>query len=399
MPNVVQFHLGYRPSAQLGESYSLVPIASLSKSILQFAVYAFSALTVLQALIGRTHYRKWFLVYLAPWVALSLSSLLATQSFTATSLVYVAMGLGIANHEDKMALLRALGGLTALLAMVSLVMVATTPNALMSQAHLADAKALVGTSLLNGPFSHPNTLGQTLAIGFPFVLMIKRRWMRILGVASVALALVWASSRTSILAVVIAVVVGLGWVAVKQLGRFEKVAVGLPLLTVYALIVPVAIVLVGIAGPDSFSNRGVIWETSLNLWADRPVWGWGSDVYGSLSQSMRNIGVLAFHGHNMLVNALAVGGLVSAAALLVLYVVIIRKSWVQGYREHNIAVSMFAVVFISIGWFEVPTTFYTLGATSWVAWAAVGLVLALPRALSVPGGPDLLPATLDGRRT
>jgi hypothetical protein len=379
VPNLIQYHLGFRPSAQLYAEVSMSPIASLVKNFLQYATYAASVVTIVHAVIGRSRgSNRWLIIYLLPWAALALASVLSTQTFTLSSLIYVAMGFGIANHTDRMSLLRLLGTLTAAVAAISLAMVATTPNALTSQATVVDAKALIGSSLLNGPFPHPNTLGQTLALGFPFVFLIEQPRARVTSLALVLIALVWTASRTSLLAVGISIGVGVLWLAVKKLAQYEKLLPGLPLLAVYGLAVPVTALFVGVAHETSFSNRGIIWQTSLRLWAERPLTGWGADIYGTLSRGLNNIGALAFHGHNMFINTLAIAGTLGGIALLILYVAMLSKSWKISNTGHPLGVAMFPIVFVCLGWFEAPTTFYSLGATSWIAWTAVGTFIALP---------------------
>lgn len=378
VPGYLQLQFGIRPGAGLGNVEVTTPSATLAKGALLYLVYALSAAAVLGSIVRRVRSQAWLLIYLAPWLALTISSFAATRSFTVTSLIYLAIGTAVLDHPDKMRLLKAVGVLTAWVAAISILMTFTTSNAVFSQAQVPDAKAIIGSTLLNGPFYHPNTLGLVLALGFPWAFLIQRRAWRRFSLVLILFALVWSASRTSLLAVMVGLVVAGLWLLFRRVSRQTGLLVGLPLIALYVAVIPIGAILVATARPDSFSARGVIWDASLALFREKPVLGWGSDIYVSIEQTRSAIGSLAFHGHNMFVNTLTVAGIVGVVALVLLYFKILAKSWRFGNSGADITLAMWPVVFICLGWLEVPTTFYTFGYTSWVVWVPLAVILSLP---------------------
>ncbi|MEB0001590.1 O-antigen ligase family protein [Cryobacterium sp. RTC2.1] len=381
IPGFLQLQLGIRPGDTLGSASVTTPLSTLSKDLLLYVVYGLSAIAVLGSVIRRTRSGAWLLVYLAPWLALAIASFAATRSFTITSLIYLAIGLAVLDHADKIRILRVVGVLTAWVSVLSILMTLTTSQAFTSQALVPDSKAIIGSTLLNGPFYHPNTLGTVLALGFPFAFLIKRTGWRRLSLVVIAFALVWTASRTSILAVAVGLAAAGLWVAIRRLGDGSRLLLGLPQLLVYVAVIPVGVFLVATSNAKSFSARGIIWEESLALWKSRPFLGWGSDIYISISETRSAIAGLAFHGHNMWVNTLTVAGIVGAAALALVYISILVKSWRFGNIKPtttSLTLAMWPIVFICLGWLEVPTTFFTFGYTSWAAWVPLAVVLAIP---------------------
>ena len=77
--------------------------------------------------------------------------------------------------------------------------------------------------------------------------------------------------------------------------------------------------------PRSIGNRFEVWRGSLQLFAERPLWGWGAPGYDAAMTRLAATGVIheraahPVHAHNQLIDALAKKGLIGAVVLLAVY--------------------------------------------------------------------------------
>ncbi|MDQ0258615.1 O-antigen ligase [Sinomonas atrocyanea] len=350
------------------------PLAASLTSGLQWGVIGIVALLAIRSL-PMVRLGLWFWVFVAPWAVISLATLAVEHRFSYTSILYPLIGLVAGTLKEPRTALRTIGILTALLAGFSIVLGTVMPESGMFPINADNEKSFIGDQLLVGPLTHPNTLGETLAMGFPFISLIRGRPARFVGYGVTLFALFWCGSRTAMLAVGLGIVVALCWMLIRTYGTRAYFS---PLVqfTIYSGVVVVGPVLVssGLDDAYSFSGRGEIWAGSLEQWAEHPWIGNGAQVYSDLAKVANQVGIGAFHGHNMYVNALTTSGILGAAVLTILYGVLLMRSWKLG--PYAIGLAVWGIVFIADGWLEVPSDLFTLGTLTWVVWVPLAVMLS-----------------------
>jgi O-antigen ligase len=356
-------------------------LASTLGTLLQYAVIG----TVAVLAINAVRYLQpswWFAVFLLPWVTMSIATVYMEGRFSYTSIIYPLVGIVAGSLREPLVALRTVGTLTSSLALFSIGLGLLKPTAGLFPVSAQNDKSIIGDKLLVGPLYHPNTLGETLALGLPFVSLIRSTALRRMSYGLVGFALVWTASRTAIIAAVLGAVVVVAWMFVRKY-RQGSMFSPLVLLVIYgsAVFVGPAVVTYGLGDVSSLSGRGQIWQGSLEQWAESPLIGKGVHVYAELAKMWNNVGFGAFHGHNMYVTFLITSGVLGAAALTIVYASILFQSWKLG-RAAIIGPAAWTIIFIADGWMEVPSDLFTLGTLSWLAWLPLAVTLAgsLPNA-------------------
>lgn len=351
------------------------PLASMAGSILQ---YALIGLVAILALKGLSRFRGgwWLVVFVLPWVIMTIATAYGEHKFSYTSLIYPLVGLVAGSLKDPTAALRTAGKLTSLLAAGSIALGVFLPKAGLFPISADNDKSVIGDKLLAGPLFHPNTLGEALALGLPLVSLIKSKFWRLTSYALVLFALVWSGSRTAMIAAGVCIVAAACWSLIR---KYQKGSMFSPLVLmgIYSGIVFIGpyIVSTGLGDVASYSGRGQIWQGSLDLWSAKPLIGYGVHIYTNLATIGNDVGQGAFHGHNMFVTFLITSGVLGAAALAIVYFAILRRSWVLG-RAAIIGPAVWSVAFIVDGWMEVPSDLFTPGTLSWIVWLPLAVTLS-----------------------
>lgn len=287
-------------------------LTALATDVLTAALLGFCLLVVLDAL--RRNPRRDLLglvLLLAPWLWVEVRSFTLDRGLAVADLVYPAVVVAVWLLRPGLRHLRLLGYLAGAVALVSVAIGVLLPDAGVFRASdgsvIAEEKAILPLGVLVGVFTHGNTLGQFLIMGFPLVALVPRRGLRAVLLAVSAFALLWSAARSTIAgAVALALVVAV-----------------LSLLPVARRTVPYRLVLWGAFGlvavlpfvttaPLAFTGRGAIWTRSLALWRDHPWVGNGSDFYSRIAQTSADLGGTVYHGHNEMVQLLVTGGVVLA---------------------------------------------------------------------------------------
>ncbi len=246
-----------------------------------------------------------------------------------------------------------IGHLTGASALLALAMGALLPAAgiyRLASGDLVDPdKTLVPLGLLVGPFSDSNNLAQVLVLGTPALLLVRRRGVALAWLAVVVLALVWSSSRSSLLAFAAAGAVAAVLAAARRPGARSVLAgLGGALALAVLAALPLATVAAATSGAArataadvAFTNRGYVWRLSLQTFAEHPLVGMGTDWYGRVAGYANPLGGFAYHGHNGLVQSLVTTGLLGTAALTVLVLVALVRA--SGWAASPGAGSLFPV--------------------------------------------------------
>ncbi|MCM6761085.1 hypothetical protein NB037_01520 [Rathayibacter sp. ZW T2_19] len=278
--------------------------------------------------------------------------------------------------------LQVLGWVTGFVALFSLGFGLVSDKAFMLQTVFLEqsSKALIGDRLLAGPFAQMNVLGLSMAAGLPFVFLIERRRIRFVLVAATVAALVLSASRTSIIAVLFVVTAALTTVAFRTVASRRLVLVGF-----FAVTLGVQVLLPLLTtDPEAFTSRGDIWIRSIERWPLSPVFGFGTGAYAPGSVLAGLLGYASWHGHNVFISAITMGGLILLGAIIVLFV----AAWSRAMAlvPESIVPAVGLITITSIGWAEVSFRLDDFDGPSWVTWMAVlvPLILRSPEVAAEP---------------
>lgn len=328
-----------RQSPALGVDPGRSAGAEMAYTAIIRAIIAVSLFLIISALTSRQPIRlRSITLLLAPWVTLNGSYVIQGGTNKETLLfpfVVLAFALNARNLRKVYALLRSLLYITAL---SSLVLGIMTPSLYLSDPskEVGNEKAIVGSLLLNGLFPTSNQLGVTLGIGIPLIVMTSKRKTKWIGVSILLLAMAWASSRTSLAATaVVLLVMAFGARGGERTVRsvIRPAVVGLCLLAVVTPFV--------FRDPKDFNGRVAIWRTSLDfVTGGHLLDGGGAMIFREVSPVTTSIGAITSTGHNIFVTVLTVGGLIALAAVAALWTTYLATS------IHNFSIDRYPVIFL-----------------------------------------------------
>lgn len=330
---------------------------------------------------------------LAPWMIAMLSSAESGSNIPFNALALPAVAFALWRLNAKLQDLTAVAWLTGCTAAIALVMGLLAPTRGLlhgSSGYVSTAdKAIIGDTLLAGPFNHSNQLGVILALGLPAILLLHRRSDRFWIFAVTVLALAWSASRGSLLAV------GVFLVACWWVTRFKNASPRR--FWSFVVVVPslAAVAYVPLVTDDlsAFSDRGQIWAASMAAWAESPSSGNGYAWYSEIAKVANDLTAVAFNGHNLFVHALATGGVLLLVALVLLCWRLVSVSIAEA-GVGNIFPLAYTVCFGVLAILEVPTRFRDVDPQSWVAVLPV-VIIAMWKRVAPPestrrGGAALL---------
>jgi hypothetical protein len=277
------------------------------------------------------------LLMVLPWVYLVVRDLQDGDMPTITALAYVLVIAALWLLRPRVEELGWLGVLVGVAAVLSVGLALALPAKgifFTSAGAIVEAdKATLPIGIVVGFFTHGNTLGQFLALGLPFVAMVRRRGLRIVLLAFTVFALVGSASRAAILASVMAAVVA---AALGPMGPRLRRGLG-PVMALVPLCAVVAVPLLT-ADPRAFSNRGFIWSVSLEWWHGSPLFGLASDYYAEVGRTSERVASTVFNGHNLFVHLAVTGGVVLLALVAVQFVTLAVRAGRVAANGHRIGV-------------------------------------------------------------
>lgn len=357
-------------------SVALTPLGSMIRTNIPYAFYAVAFVIVMSnfsRLKGRG--MRGLTPSLLGILLLYIANATTTQNVTAT-FTFLGLVTMIAVTVWSIGLepgdLVVLGRFGFGIAAISLIMAATTDKAWTDAG--ADSKGILTDATLAGFFPQMNGLGMSLAVTLPFVFMFKRRWVRVLGFLVVVLALVLAASRTALIAAGVGLLVGIVLYFTPRAVRVFWGAVAAILIVVASIAVPVT------APPGAFTGRGDIWRASLALIPEAPIWGHGPIAFAKGGEVTRLIGVAHWHGHNMWITFMVIGGVVALFALALFWIPALRTS-LQIARDGNLVPVMAVMALLSLGIAEVqirPSEFDGVAWASWLILFAIATLVTKP---------------------
>lgn len=357
---------------------------------LSYGLVALVALFILIVLVRRRTGASFplgaVLMALLPWVAVQASSIFTGSGQPVNSIVYPLVVLcfaGLAIRIENLSVLAYLGGALALLS-IALGVVAPSIGLMtgVSGVQTQAEKAIIGSTLLAGVFGHSNTLGITIAMAFPALLLVRRKPHAVIAGGLMLFALAWSGSRTALLAVGFSILV----VGISMLLKRLAAATWSVIALVGALSV-IAILPLTNTDVAAFSYRGQIWQGSFEQFARTPVFGGGYGWYGYIAQYNNDLLDIAFHGHNLLVNTLATGGIALLLVLIVFMTALIRAAVRFVMRGQFFPLALLMVYFV-LCTLEVVTRFRDVDAPFWVTLVPLAAIIIADAFVSAAPGPS-----------
>lgn len=346
----------------LENTTSSVVLTSFSESLrepLLILVVAVCALILAKNVVQAFRRRPEGLVLLAfPVLMLVGLDVVQGAAPNASAFLVLMVGATIWSIGPRVNDLRMFGTIGFFVALISLAMAVVYPDAW----QIDEEKGMLGEAVLAGPFSQMNILGMVLAVLLPFVTLFQSRLMRWGAGLAIALTLVLASSRTSLLAGGIALF-GMLMIRVTKGHRARK-----------RMLILSVIVVVGVAtwlpffttDRQVFTNRGAIWINAREFLADSIVVGHGLDTFrfdGPLFQLTHS---LAAHGHNLVLHYLSVAGLFGGIALVLMLIPALRSSLRAAVISTAPAGGLLAILGLGIA--EVSLRIETFDGPAWATW-------------------------------
>lgn len=345
LPRIIQSLTAPKVRAAVGEiSAGYTRPAQLSKDVLTLVVLA----VCVAVLVGALRYRRSarvgpLAIALAPWLYLMVRDAYVGSGFLIAELLYPAIVLAIWSLHPPFDSLRTLGVLIGVTAIGCMLMGVLWPDAAIFRSSIgefiSEDKQILPWGMLEGYLTQPNNLGQTLAVGLPAVFLVRPRLLRVALIGATGFALLWTASRSSLYAIGIAAVVAV--VLVMSRPVRAQVAV----LCVAAAACVVAMLPMVTRDPSAFTDRGYIWNISLEAWHASPWVGNGGNWYEQIASTAANVGSTVFHGHNQFVQLLVTGGLVLVCLVVWQYALVARRAARVAGRTGILFTTYLAVLF------------------------------------------------------
>ncbi len=327
LPRLIQSVTAPKYASSVGvETPPLSALAALSSTVLALALAGLCLLIVLDiAKDSRPGRLGGLAVMLAPWIYLSMRDIFVDNQPDRASIMYPLVVGTLWLLRPRIEVLRYLGYVVGAAAAISIALALVLPSkGLLTSSSgglITESKAIIPSGILVGFLTHGNSLGQFLALGLPFVAVVPHRRLRWLLLAITAYALLWTAARSMLGAVVIGIVAVAVTAAMDRASR-RWVA---PVVTLVPFVAGGVLPFL-VTNPSAFTNRGLIWATSLDWWHRSPVTGLGSDWYARVGQTSERLAASVFNGHNQLVHLLVTGGILLAVMVALLLVVAAVRS-------------------------------------------------------------------------
>jgi O-antigen ligase len=314
----------------------------------------------------------------APWCALQAATIVSggTPSLVTAALPAVVLAIWAMQVPPETLALN--GHIAAAISTGSVLMALVAPDlALMETAAGPDEKAIIGNQLLAGPYSHSNILGMALVLSLPSFLLVSGSRLRRAEVAVVFVALIWSSSRTSIVAGLLL----LGLLIAFRLSRFDTASVtgrrhsAVIATTTACVIIPLLAALPLLTKElAAFSYRGAIWSACFHYWQQQKFLGYGPGFFRTIAPFDAEFGVGGFHGHNMFIQLLVTGGVVSVCLALALLLMLTSRA-LRALRLGEPYAVLWLLPFLLVCCLEVPTDLLSPSPLMSVVWAPAAIVL------------------------
>lgn len=321
--------------------------------------------------------------FLAPLVELTFSDYLNSDSpDLVSSAAYLTCAVGLWLTRPSLRSGWIIAVLTAGLSLFSITLaVSGSARGVVADTGVQEGAGLTPfPNLLAGPFLQANLLGLALAIGFPFIWLVRRLAVRVVLMGVVLVALVWTASQTA----EVTVVAGLAVVAARRLsGDRHRPGLSVKIVALIGVALLVATPFL-VSDPNAFTGRGKIWMAALGHVPESLWFGHGTDWFSVYVKQVNDIGRFGFHGHNLLVHTLVTGGVVGVIAVTLLFYsgwVAASRAWMSTYVPVAFVVSCFYLYWLE-GSLRLPR------GDAAILWLPLALVVFSMEGDEHSGSPD-----------
>jgi O-antigen ligase len=307
------------------------------------------------------------------WTVCAVSGFTHGDAINFNSLVFPAVIVALVGAMDVRSALKSVAGATTFVATMSLTVATFRPD----WVYLSVSKSpgVVPELYLAGPFPHPNTLAQALALSIPLSASLFRlRW----AVATTGLllyALVLTGSRTALAAAVLALALALA----QRSGSLRRHARRLAAAASCMILVLTPWVVTE-AGPTAFNTRGTIWAASVDYVSDDWILGLGPGFYDRIALYNNLLTSGAAHAHNQLLHFLITGGIILVVLAVWIIGTGVRSAAQWRHQDEGVSAALLAffVALLLVSVLEVPLSLFSLQSLSYVTW--IPLLAALTSA-------------------
>lgn len=310
---------------------------------------------------------------LAPW-ALATASVLLTGSRT-PNLMWLAVPaviVALIIAQPNIQILKILGGVTIGLAALTMTIGLANPEfaSFLPHGQIGEQfdKAIFQT-LLSWPFIHPNQLGMALVLGAPFVLYLRPPWIKAIGLAIITGATLWASSRSALYAGIVFLAAAILLWALRPPARAAVIR-----WTAIALIGAIITLPLLTTDPEAFTQRGQIWQASLQRISQAPLLGHGHFWYPDTGRFAPDLFWDATHGHNLMIHTLLTAGIAGLAVTGWLLVRLIRAINTHA-RAGDIIPGLYTLTWLTISTIEATNNAYAINPTWYFTLLPLTIIL------------------------
>lgn len=286
--------------------------------------------------------------------------------FSLQALLFPITILGLLISAELNQMLRTISLAAVAIIVICVWMMVTKENlAFYNIGTFVEEKAIIGSRLLTGPFSHPNSLAAIMLIISPAILSLSLKF-RIPLLLSSFVIIVLSGSRTSIYSFIL-------WIFILILPvslRTTKTILFLGTITSFILMLVTPFV---IGSSNIFSNRGDIWIESRDYIFREPFFGYGADFYANeLSRNsifMRS----AITGHNLMIDLAIKYGFVGLFLLIIFFTISTFR--VYSGTDFLIIQGSYLFLFAVSGITETHLNFTSMGEVGFFFWVIFPIVI------------------------
>lgn len=378
VPSLINAVVVGRQYAGLADNIIVSPAAALSSTALQYLSILLMGVALLDAIASRAPIELGrVLLAVVPWASIYLVDYFTSGGVPWQAWIYPpAMAvLSVANLPAH-SVYKLIRNMTLFIAVLSIVLALLPgqPGMMPATFHGGNEKAIIGDSILAGPFGHSNQLGLNMALGLPFAAWTLRGFRRVAAFGLIALVLLWSASRTSIYVAVAVLVITIATLWVRR-----GTSRALVFVTTAGSIAAMVILPLTTDDPSAFTNRGLIWQEGLVSFSSSPLTGTASNAFMVDSDLSRRIGDIINTGHNVFVTVATIGGLIGLAGFAVGLVAMIVLGVRRYSRDVVPLLTLMSILLLSV--IEDPLRALILAPTSAIVWPVMSILFRRTQAV------------------
>ena len=225
-------------------------------------------------------------------------------------------------------------------------------------------KGIFLSSVLAGPFSHPNALGSIILLLTPLVVYYVKKLRSVLLIASATL-LTLTQSRTNIILFLI-------WIFIVTVSKNSTVKKGIFFAATVGSFILMVVLPFTIRDQSFLTGRGDIWIQTRKIFLEKPFFGHGDNFF--LNSGLNNVSFAreVLTSHNLLLDLLVRFGIIGALLFFIPLFLSFRRIYKKPVFSDLRASLLF--LFIANGITENNISFFTVGDISGFLWFVLILI-------------------------